>query len=257
MAAYHVDKMRSVQPRGPYLVGGMCAGGVIAFEIALQLQSAAEKVALVALIDAADVQAPFKAWRFASQRIRGLTSALHQDRAIRFDRRLLAALTKGLGKAKNLSIYLVRHQLKILRDEIRMRLFRFCLDRGWSLPRALQQIPVRTVYLFAEQNYQPKGPFNGDLVLFRATHGEGHDEPYIERYEDPLLGWGQRASGRVRAHDIPGGHSSMLQEPHVQILADQLQLSIDEALIDEPASPHESALMDSSRHAFQPVPTIH
>ena len=43
MAAYHIDKMRSVQPRGPYLVGGMCAGGVIAFEIALQLQSARGK----------------------------------------------------------------------------------------------------------------------------------------------------------------------------------------------------------------------
>ena len=56
MAAYHIDKIRSVQPRGPYLVGGMCAGGVIAFEIALQLQSAAEKVALVALIDAADAK---------------------------------------------------------------------------------------------------------------------------------------------------------------------------------------------------------
>jgi FkbH-like protein len=256
MAAYHIDKMRSIQPRGPYLVGGMCAGGVIAFEIALQLQSAAEKVVLVALIDAADVTASLKTWRFASQRIRGFTSALHQDRAIPFDHRVLAALTKALGKAKNLSTYLVRHRLKILRDEIRMRLFRFCLDRRWSLPRALQQIPVRTVYLFAEKNYQPKGPFNGDLVLFRATHGEGHDEPYINRYLDPLLGWGQRARGSVRAHDVPGGHSSMLQQPHVQILADQLQSSIDEALLDEPVFPHASALADSSRHASQPVPTI-
>jgi thioesterase domain-containing protein len=255
MAAYHIDKMRSVQPRGPYLVGGMCAGGVIAFEIALQLQSAAEKVALVALIDAADVKATFKAWRFASQRLRGFASALHQDRAIRFDRRVSAALTKALGKAKNLSTYLVQHRLKTLRDEIRMRLFRSCLDRGWSVPRVLQQIPVRTVYLYAEKNYQPKDPFNGDLVLFRATHGEGHDEPYIERYEDSLLGWGQRARGRVRAHDIPGGHSSMLQEPHVQILADQLQLSIDEALFDESASAHGAAVTDSSRHASQPVPT--
>ena len=53
----------------------------------------------------------------------------------------------------------------------------------------------------------------------------------------PCSGWGQRARGRVRAYDIPGGHSSMLQEPHVQILAEQLQSSIDEALLGEPASP--------------------
>jgi hypothetical protein len=168
---------------------------------------------------------------------------------------VLAVLTKATGKAKNLSTYLVRHRLKILRDEIRMRLFRFCLDRRWSLPRALRQIPVRTVYLFAEKHYQPKGPFNGDLVLFRATCGEGHDEPYIERYLDPLLGWGQRTRGRVRAQDVPGGHSSMLQEPHVQILAHQLQSFIDEALLDEPVFPHDSAVADSSRCASQPVPT--
>ncbi len=55
MATYHIDRIRSIQSRGPYLVGGMCAGGVIAFEIARQLQSQGEKVALVALIDAADV----------------------------------------------------------------------------------------------------------------------------------------------------------------------------------------------------------
>ena len=132
-----------------------------------------EKVALVALIDAADVKAPLKTWRFASQRIRSFSSAMHQDRSIRFDRRVLAALTKALRKAKNLSTYLVGHQLKTLRDEIRMRLFRSYLDRGRSLPRALQQIPVRTVYLFAEKNYQPEGRFDGDLVLFRATQRRG------------------------------------------------------------------------------------
>ena len=253
MAAYHIDKMRSVQPQGPYLVGGMCAGGVIAFEIALQLQKAAEKVALVALIDAADVQRATQGLAFASQRVRSFTSILHQDRAIRLNHRMLAALAKALGKAKNLSTYLIRRRLTILRDEIRMTLFRSYLDRGWSLPRALQQIPVRTVYLFAEKNYQPKGFFNGNLELFRASYGEDHDEPYIERYQDPLLGWGQRVRGRVRAHDIPGGHSSMLQEPHVQVLADQLQSSIDEALVNALAFPHETAATDSPRHASQPM----
>ena len=55
MATHHIDRIRSVQPHGPYMVGGMCAGGVIAFEIARQLQNQQEKVAMVALLDAADV----------------------------------------------------------------------------------------------------------------------------------------------------------------------------------------------------------
>ena len=45
------------------------------------------------------------------------------------------------------------------------------------------------------------------------------------------------AGGSVSAfrfYEVPGGHSSMLQEPHVRILAEQLQYSIDEALADRP-----------------------
>ena len=120
---------------------------------------------------------------------------------------MLSVLTKAVRKAKNLSIYLAERCLTGLRDEIRMRLFRSYLDRGRQLPRALEQIPVRTVYLFAEKNYRPATRFDGELVLFRATRGEGPDEPYIERYEDPLLGWGRRATRGVRVYDVPGGHS--------------------------------------------------
>jgi thioesterase domain-containing protein/acyl carrier protein len=242
MAAYYIDKMRSVQPQGPYLVGGMCAGGVIAFEIALQLQSQGEKVALVALIDAADVKAPLKTWRFATQRIHSFSSAMSQNRPTRLDRHILSVFTQALRRARNLSTYLVGHYLKEFRDDVRLRLLRYYLDRGRTLPRALEQIPVRTVYLFAERYYQPDVLFEGNLVLFRATRGEGADEPYVARYQDPLLGWARRSTRAIGVHDIPGGHSSMLQEPHVQILAANLQLSIDELLADESISPAYSAI---------------
>ena len=69
---------------------------------------------------------------------------------------------------------------------------------------------------------------------FRATHGTGADEPYIERYADPLLGWGRRTSHGVHVYDIPGGHSSMLQEPNVRVLATHLQTCLDLALAAEP-----------------------
>jgi FkbH-like protein len=237
MAAYHIDGIRSVQSRGPYLVGGMCAGGVIAFEIARQLQSQGEEVALVALIDAADVAATPKSWRFASQRIHSFSTVFRQNESVRFDRRVSMILTKALGKTKNLTTYLVRQRFIELRDEIRMRLFRFYLSHGRHLPRSLEQIPVRTVYLFAEKTYEAGAPFDGELVLFRATRGEGPDEPYIERYDDRLLGWGKRGTRGVRVFDVPGGHSSMLQEPNVQVLAEQMQAYINEALADESRPP--------------------
>jgi len=255
MAAHHIDRIRSIQPHGPYLVGGMCAGGVIAFEIARQLQSQQEKVAMVALLDAADVAAPLKTWYFASQRIRSFSTVFRQHESIRFDRMVLAALAKALHKAKNLSTYLVGQRLKELRDGIRVRWLRYHVDRRLHLPRVLEQIPVRTIYLFAEKGYQPDGVFDGELALFRATCGEGADEPYIERYVDPLLGWGRRATQGVWVYDAPGGHSSMLQQPHVSILAERMQSYIDNALADKPVARLEPALAGPSRHTHESVPT--
>ena len=75
-----------------------------------------------------------------------------------------------------------------------MRVFRYFQDRRWRLPRALEHISVRTVYLFAEKHYEPMALFDGDVELFRATEGSGDDEPYVARYRDPLFGWGRRVS---------------------------------------------------------------
>ena len=248
MAAHHIDKIRSIQPHGPYLLGGMCAGGVIAYEIARQLQCRGETVAMVALLDAADVAASLKTWQFASQRIRSFSEALHPERPVPFYRSVLVVTAKVLQKAKNLTVYWVGQQLKNLRDEIRMRLFRLYLDRGLQLPQFLQKIPVRTVYLFAEKNYQPASLFHGELVLFRATQGKGPDEPYVERYADSLLGWGRRTSRGVCVYDIPGGHSSMLQEPNVRVLATCMQAYLDQTLACELALPEECLSSDFTRH---------
>ncbi len=122
-----------------------------------------------------------------------------------------------------------------------MRLFRHYLDRQRQPPAFLDNLPVRTVYLFAEKSYRPTGVFDGELILFRATEGVGNDEPYIQRYRDPLFGWGQRASQGVRAYDVPGGHSSMLQEPNAEVLACQMQTIIDEVLSNDRADRHAAA----------------
>ena len=238
MAAYHVDKMRTVQPRGPYFIGGMCAGGVIAYAIARRLQSQGETVGMVALIDAADVVAEEIPWRFANQRLRSFSTVLDQSDGLSVLQRAVAIAGKITKKAKNFSTYLVRKRAGDLWAKLRMRLFRYFLDRRLEPPRFLEHIPVRTVYLFAEKSYRPSGVFEGELILFRATEGENNDEPYINRYSDPLFGWGRRASQGVRAYDVPGGHSSMLQEPNVQVLAGHMQAIIEKALIRKTADQH-------------------
>ncbi|WP_394851184.1 amino acid adenylation domain-containing protein [Pendulispora rubella] len=51
MAEEYVRAIRGVQPRGPYVLGGWSLGGVMAFEMARQLEASGERVALLVLLD--------------------------------------------------------------------------------------------------------------------------------------------------------------------------------------------------------------
>ena len=51
MAADYLAELRVVQPQGPYLLGGWSMGGVVAFEMAHQLEKIGEQVELLTLID--------------------------------------------------------------------------------------------------------------------------------------------------------------------------------------------------------------
>ena len=57
MAERQVAELRKVQPSGPYRVGGFCVGGVVAFEMARQLQDAGEVVERVVIVDSSPVNA--------------------------------------------------------------------------------------------------------------------------------------------------------------------------------------------------------
>jgi thioesterase domain-containing protein len=52
IAACLLRKILATQPKGPYTLGGFCAGGVLAYEIASQLQAAGHEVSLLVLLDA-------------------------------------------------------------------------------------------------------------------------------------------------------------------------------------------------------------
>src|SRR5690606_24428080 len=51
LAAFYIREMRTVQPEGPYYLGGECMGGTITFEIARQLEAAGQKVNLLVMFD--------------------------------------------------------------------------------------------------------------------------------------------------------------------------------------------------------------
>ena len=58
IAQCHVDKMLATQPSGPFCIGGFCAGGVLAYEVASMLQEAGHVVSLLIIIDSPNPSPP-------------------------------------------------------------------------------------------------------------------------------------------------------------------------------------------------------
>ncbi|MFJ7060579.1 beta-ketoacyl synthase N-terminal-like domain-containing protein [Streptomyces microflavus] len=54
MAEYYTEVIRSVQPEGPYDVGGFCLGGIVAYEVTRRLQGQGHDVASLTMVDSPD-----------------------------------------------------------------------------------------------------------------------------------------------------------------------------------------------------------
>jgi thioesterase domain-containing protein len=51
LVADDIAALRSIQPEGPYQLGGYCSGGLVAFEVAQELWAQGERVELLALLE--------------------------------------------------------------------------------------------------------------------------------------------------------------------------------------------------------------
>jgi N-acetylglucosaminyl-diphospho-decaprenol L-rhamnosyltransferase len=220
MAAFYIGEIRRIQPNGPYLLGGLCAGGVIAFEIACQLEHAGESVQVVFLLEAAAPHAAKRPHLISSQRLGRLTRALTD--------------ASGTGRSYVARVWAVFHVItrkfvNTLTWEIaqrgtrwsigaRFRLLRYLRTRGLPWPRFLPELNVRQIYEAAEAFYVPRPLAHASVVLARARGGVGNDMPYREIYADETFGW-RPLTDKLVVIDVDGGHSSMLQQPLVQSLA--------------------------------------
>jgi thioesterase domain-containing protein len=241
MAACYVDQVRKLQPHGPYYLGGLCAGGVIAFEMARQLNQYRESVELVLLLDAVEPTTPRKRFFIARRRWQRFVSrwqrpangpvsrviAAGENAAGRINggrerpagARLWARAKESTLSASRMLQYEVVSRARGLSVALRFRLMCEVLTRGWAWPERIEPLKVREIYAQVRDSYVPQPAEIGRAVLVKATEGAAADEAVREQFDDPLLGWGRYVEGRLEAVDTPGGHSSMLQEPAVDTVA--------------------------------------
>jgi thioesterase domain-containing protein len=204
--------------------------------MARQLEDAGQKAIFVGIMDAADVQAEERPFRQTQKRIHRFLGTLNDPSAGSTLQRIGRAVPKMLAKTRNLALYEVQSRLERFQTARKVKAMRDQAQRsevGSSPSDEEHGLDFLKMYEVAHREHRPQGLFrSGDVVVFRGTQGDGSeaDEPYQNIYSDDQLGWGARVDGTVKVIDVPGGHTSMLQEPHVGVLAQHMQQCIDEAV---------------------------
>ncbi|MBE9105867.1 hypothetical protein IQ229_13220, partial [Nostoc cf. edaphicum LEGE 07299] len=197
LASCYINEIRTLQPEGPYLLGGHSFGGVIAFEMAQQLSSQGQQIALLALFDSYVPSTIKKASVFKS-----LSYNLNQ-------------LLK-IGPA-----YLLKYGIERLSEKYG----NIALKNKFIRIKKLQYLVSRAAYFKLVKEYATKyipQSYLGRITLLMASDRRFQDEPE--------LGWTKLAGGELEIHEIPGDHISIFQEPSIRLIAKNLELSIDERL---------------------------
>ena len=216
MAASYVKTVRAEQPDGPYMLGGMCAGGLIAFEMARQLRAQGAAVERVLMMDSATPHAERRDV-VAAQRSSRLREAIAAARAGRGAiGGAIAAAGVVARKVAGVVSYEIGKRRVQARDRARLATLQRVLMQGGEWPESLPGLDFRAIYNHAEHAYRPV-PSDVAAVLIRATSGSGSDIPYVQVFKDPTLGWAPFVRDLVVV-DVEGGHASMLQEPQAASL---------------------------------------
>jgi thioesterase domain-containing protein len=118
----------------------------------------------------------------------------------------------------------VRAKKKTLKRRIKSRRWQNAyikeLNEGGILTPALRD--VKEANYLAAKSYCAK-PYSGHLTVFLAT------DKYLLHSLDTKSTWKHLASGGISVYDVPGGHLSMLDEPDVQVVAQQLKACLTNA----------------------------
>jgi amino acid adenylation domain-containing protein len=222
IASIYLKAMQDLQPQGPYFLGGHSYGGNVAFEMAQQLVNQGEQVALLAIIDSS---AP----TYKDKQI--LLDYINWDHA-----RWLAEVSKGIEVYLDKTIDISYETLQLLTVEEQLKYaLNFFKLANMLPPNAETRQLAKIVQAYKTSclcliDYLPKQTYPGKITIIRASE-ELSDDPNKDLIagdcEDSSLGWSEFSTEPVEIHFVLGNHVSIMVEPHVQILAEELKVCLE------------------------------
>jgi aspartate racemase len=204
MAEYHLKSIRSIQPHGPYVLGGTCNGAMIAFEIAQRLRRAGEQVSALVLVDASARNARYR-------RLHQIVQFVARLRGLEPHARLLF-FRRWRSRAINLSDFLalpLREQINQciprLQDSLKRRAtVRPPVTIGTLARNGPPTVEARHLalnkYLRLLESYVPQ-PYPG-LVYMLLSSKHFEDGPDDRQF------WWRKIVKNLQLHYIPGEHAT-------------------------------------------------
>ena len=213
MAARHIDEIKKIQPKGPYALAGGPCGGLIAYEMAIQLKKMGETVNYLALLDLE-----------ASDSVSSLPPGIREIRkgqlfAVRAIKRVHTFATANEIERKE---YLKKKKEEATKsaDEYESWVDRHKLSGtlGEEATRNFKAVEANNYQVI--KNYKP-GIYEGDAVLFRT------EDTYYNNTYTYDLGWKKIIKGNLTILKNSGNHNTMIFNPNASTLA----LKLDEGLL--------------------------
>ncbi|MGD0737146.1 MAG: amino acid adenylation domain-containing protein [Terracidiphilus sp.] len=197
MAMTYVASMRSVQPRGPYYIGGLSAGGVVAYEMAQQLVRMGEQVGGIILLDSA-MGEPVGSLLRRRQHRRAAERATRMAFWNLIDLKRSGLKTFLANKLDGMSR---RFQILVLRKKAKS---------GSSSP----SLNMKDAFMKALYDYKPK-PYAGRAILFQPAKS-------VSIYLDAASQWRDLISSGFRIVKMEGDHNTMFKGANVEFLGREI-----------------------------------
>jgi phthiocerol/phenolphthiocerol synthesis type-I polyketide synthase D len=217
-AARYLQLIRETQPAGPYRLAGWSFGGALAYETACQLQRAGEGIETLVMIDTV-LPLPDPP---------GSTEVEILERRFR---RFQQFLENSYGR----SVTLPYERMARLDDEAQAELLIDTILHHDVIDPVTGAAIIehqRTSYLDvrALERYRPQRSA-GRVVLFSARElaPDRIRDPRFDR-DDAARGWDAVCGGDLEVVPVPGHHLSLLDPPHVDVLAGHLRQLLAQAV---------------------------
>jgi phthiocerol/phenolphthiocerol synthesis type-I polyketide synthase E len=209
VASSYIEEIKTVQPYGPYLLGGYCLGGTIALEMAHQLQAMGESGSLVVMFENYNIKA--MQWPLPTYMKVGnsfLNSYYHFLNLISarggwfafFKEKLKVEISRARISAW--SLWVKTHRLMGRKDEY------------------LHHLKIGEAYDNALVHYEVK-PYSGRVALFLSTK-------CFFGFPSTNGGWGDIIKGGLEVYKLSTYPRSSMIEPHVRELSLKLRALLDE-----------------------------